>query len=259
MENTVTKARDTQQVEGGMRKKHVLALDPRTKIVLIMGMGVVLFVSGFDLFGYIMRAAMALITFVFLLYARKYAMSLTFVMLFAGAVILQTASEAFLFDLVGSTSVLAIVLKFFAFLVLHFLPVAMFAYCVISTTRVGEFVAALERLHLPQTIIIPFSVMFRFFPTAAQEYRCIQDAMRMRDIGWKQGPIAMAEYRLVPLIVALVKIGDDLSAASVARGLGGSSKRTSVCRVGFGAGDVLLAVVVAGVLLTCLARPLIVG
>ena len=107
----------------------------------------------------------------------------------------------------------------------------------------SEFVAAMERVRLPQRVIIPFAVVFRFFPTVLEEYRSICDAMRLRGVGWRSGPVALVEYRLVPLVAGMVKIGDELSAASVTRGLGGEAVRTSRCRIGFAAADAALATV----------------
>lgn len=49
----------------------------------------------------------------------------------------------------------------------------------------------------------------------------------------------MVEYRLVPLMVSVVKIGDELSAAALTRGLGAPVKRTNVCRIGFHFQDVI--------------------
>ena len=34
----------------------------------------------------------------------------------------------------------------------------------VSTTTVSEFVAAMERMRVPQKVVIPVSVVFRFFP-----------------------------------------------------------------------------------------------
>ena len=103
--------------------------------------------------------------------------------------------------------------------------------------------ALMERVRLPQRVIIPFAVVFRFFPTVLEEYRSIRDAMRLRGVGWRSGPVALVEYRLVPLVAGMVKIGDELSAASVTRGLGGEAVRTSRCRIGFAAADAALATV----------------
>lgn len=50
---------------------------------------------------------------------------------------------------------------------------------------------------------------------------------------------AMLEYRLVPVIMCSVKIGEELSAAALTRGLGGSVKRTNICEIGFHVQDIL--------------------
>ena len=45
--------------------------------------------------------------------------------------------------------------------------------------------------------------------------------MKMRNIRFGgKNPFLMVEYRLVPLMVSVVKIGDELSAAALTRGLG---------------------------------------
>lgn len=49
----------------------------------------------------------------------------------------------------------------------------------------------------------------------------------------------MVEYRLVPLMVSVVKIGDELSAAALTRGLGAPVKRTNVCQIGFHVQDLI--------------------
>ena len=65
-----------------------------------------------------------------------------------------------------------------------------------------------------------------------EEHRDIRDAMRLRGLGWRSGPVAMVEYRLVPLVISLVKIGDELASACATRGLGVGVKRTHLCRIG---------------------------
>lgn len=84
-------------------------------------------------------------------------------------------------------------------ILLRFTPGIVMGYFVVTTTTVSEFVAAMERIHLPKQITIPMSVMFRFFPTVAEEWSAIGDAMRMRGVrfgGGKAGTIL--EYRMVP-------------------------------------------------------------
>lgn len=57
-----------------------------------------------------------------------------------------------------------------------------------------------------------------------------------------RNPFLMIEYRLVPLMVSVVKIGDELSAAALTRGLGAPAKRTNVCEIGFHVQDMLAIV-----------------
>ena len=103
---------------------------------------------------------------------------------------------------------------------------------------------------------IPMSVIFRFFPTIGEENAAISDAMRMRGIrfGGKH-PGRMLEYRLIPLMISVVKIGDELSAAALTRGLGAPVRRTDICRIWFHVQDVLMmAVCAAGFVLTLGSR-----
>ena len=111
----------------------------------------------------------------------------------------------------------------------HMLPGFVMGYYLISTTTVSEFVAAMERMHIPQKIVIPVSVVFRFFPTVREEYAAIRDAMKMRGITTLRSPMKMLEYRIVPLMMSVAKIGEELSAAALTRGLGAPRKRTNIC------------------------------
>ena len=126
-------------------------------------------------------------------------------------------------------------------LLLYFGPSIAMAYYVVTTTTVSEFIAGMERLHIPNQVTIPMAVMFRFFPTVMEEWHAIGDAMKMRGIrlrGGKAGSIL--EYRLVPMLMCSVKIGEELSAASLTRGLGGPVKRTNICDIGIHVQDALM-------------------
>src|SRR5699024_3172830 len=114
----------------------------------------------------------------------------------------------------------------------------MMEYYLVSTTTVSEFVAAMERMYVPQKIVIPMSVMIRFFPTVTEEYAAIRDDMKMRGITTFRSPMKMLEYRVVPLMISIAKIGEELSAAALTRGLGAPQKRTNICKIGFGPLDI---------------------
>jgi len=116
----------------------------------------------------------------------------------------------------------------------------------LSSTTVSEFIAAMHRMHIPQQITIPLSVMFRFFPTVLEEFAAINTAMKMRDIriGGKNAG-KFIEYRLVPLMVCSVNIGSELSAAALTRGLGTKVKRTNICKIGFHIQDIAVLLLTA--------------
>lgn len=116
----------------------------------------------------------------------------------------------------------------------RFVPIVIMAYYLVRTMEVSAFIAAMERMHVSRKIIIPFAVLFRFFPTIAEESRAINDAMRMRGIGFRGSPLAVLEYRLVPLMMSIVGIGNELSAAAVTRGLRITGERTNIYKIGFG-------------------------
>ena len=73
--------------------------------------------------------------------------------------------------------------------------------------------------------------------------------MRMREIRfgtkkfWKN-PSMILEYRLVPLMMSVAKIGEELSAAALSRGLGGLKKRTCMVELRFGIWDVYMAILI---------------
>ena len=121
------------------------------------------------------------------------------------------------------------------------MPAMITAWYVVRTTKIGEFVCAMQKMHIPDGITISLAVVMRFFPTIKEEYAAIRDAMKMRGIMLGGGNAAgMIEYRMIPLLFSCVNIGDELSAAAVTRGLGGKVKRTSAQTLRIGAADILL-------------------
>ena len=120
-----------------------------------------------------------------------------------------------------------------ATVVSRFVPTLALAYFVFATTTVSEFMAAMASMRMPDWITIPLSVLFRFFPTLGQEARAVNAAMRMRGITPLSRGIAYAENCLVPLMSCAVSIGEDLSAAALARGLGAPWPRTNTGNIGF--------------------------
>ena len=78
---------------------------------------------------------------------------------FLASLVLELLNEGVLLEALGATSPLAVLLRLVTAMVLSFLPGTVFAYYLFATTTVSEFVAAFERLRLPQKVIIPFAVV----------------------------------------------------------------------------------------------------
>lgn len=106
-----------------------------------------------------------------------------------------------------------------------------------STTRISEFTTAFYQLRFPKVLIIPLSVMFRFFPVVIGEFRGILEAIKLRGYQgaalWLH-PIRTSEYIVVPLLSAVARIADELAAAALIRGLGTSGRPTQLVNRSFG-------------------------
>ncbi len=146
------------------------------------------------------------------------------------AVFLVGASISYLALQVESSIWSGLVAAIFAFFRL-FMPTIMGFVLLFKTTKISEFMSAFEKLHMPYVVVIPFTVMFRFFPTVQEEWRGIRQAMSFRGIGLGakglvMHPVRSVEHILVPLLFSCVTIMDELVAASLARGLDTDKKRT---------------------------------
>ena len=209
-------------------KNRGILLDPRTKFFLLITMSIfVLGGAGGVMTGRLMPVFCAMPA-IALLSVKKIRRAVAYVSLYclAGLAVyfLGGRIHGFLnFLIMGSCGIL-----------LRFLPCLMMGSYLVSTTTVSEFTAAMLRMHLSEKITIPLSVMFRFFPTVVDEFHAINIAMKMRGIQFcGVGITKLIEYRLVPLMTCCVKIGEELSAAALTRGLGGEVKRTNICKIGF--------------------------
>jgi energy-coupling factor transporter transmembrane protein EcfT len=228
-----------------------ICLDPRTKMVMVLTVTTIMLSSGNT--GYMMwvRIALALLPFLLFLNTGRRKRAFVYFMVFLAAF----CAEKFLFqqEVFGIYFLLVAVSGF----LVRFMPGILMGYFLLTTTTVSEFMAAMERLRITEKISIPMSVMFRFFPTVAEEYANINDAMRLRGIllGGRH-PGKILEYRLVPLLVSCVKIGEELSAAALTRGFGGPVKRTNICRIGFRIQDILLLMACTAAILVFLVYKL---
>lgn len=125
-------------------------------------------------------------------------------------------------------------------------PCGMLAGIVLSTTKVSEFLSAMNRVHAPKKLVIPLAVMLRYIPTIQEDWRYIKDAMRKRDVSPSiKGLVTNLEMTVeciyVPLMMAASKAADELSIASITRRIENPQPRTCLVQIRFGIADIVVA------------------
>ncbi len=227
-------------------KRRGLLLDPRTKLLMLITVTSLMLSTGNSGVMNLVKPVLSILPFVLLLTEGRWKTAVKYLLLYALCFALERAA---LYRMSGLPAFLTLAV---CSVMTRFAPGIMMGAFLIASTSVSDFIAAMKRMHLSEKIIIPLSVIFRFFPTIREENAAITDAMRMRGIrfGGKH-PGKMLEYRLVPLMISVVKIGDELSAAALTRGLGAPVHRTDICKIGFHVQDIgMILICIAGFLLT---------
>lgn len=224
---------------GDGNENTVLRLDPRTKLLLFLTGGFVA-INCYDVFlmipyalglclimalsGKPAFAAKAALAFALVVYVRTMVMSSP-----------PTTGGELLIPLVSGLCTL----------VLFVFPIMVSFMLIIKTTRISQFLAAFQHMHLPMSVIVPVAVFFRFIPTVQEEWNSITKAMAFRGIAMTPAsvlrhPGVAAERILVPMLFSSMDVMDELSAAALARGLDSNRARTCYEEVRLGWIDYLV-------------------
>lgn len=111
----------------------------------------------------------------------------------------------------------------------------------------------MTRLHVPKKLTIPLAVMLRYLPTIREDWHYIKDAMRLRDVsptvlGFLKAPEMTVNCIYVPLLTAASKAADELSIASVTRGIENPRRRTCLVCIRMRTADWLVILLFAAFL-----------
>lgn len=225
-------------MEHSMEGKSILRLDPRTKLFMVLVVSTIVMMSATTTFMWVLRTLITFIPVLLLVLEGRIVSALRFGALYLIALIIarNVLSSA-------STGVVTSLLLGYCAIVVQFMPAMITAWYMIRTTKIGEFLSAMQKMHVPDGIAISLAVVMRFFPTVKEEYGAIKDAMKMRGIVMGSGHVTkMVEYRMIPLLFSCVSIGDELSAAAITRGLGADIKRSSVVELRLKAIDIIIMI-----------------
>lgn len=225
-----------------------LRLDPRTKLLLLAAGNASVMLAP----SLVYEMATAACILAFGLASGVYRFTLKMALLYLLLVLVQTLGPVYL------PEAAALFVVTFAVFLRKIFPCAMLGGVLIATTRVNEFMTAMNKLRLPRTLIVPLAVTLRYFPAAHEEWMHIREAMAMRGVsssvwGFLRHPARTAECLLVPMMITASRMAEEMSAAAVTRGIDNPAPRTCMQQLGFGAGDgicILLALLLpAGALL----------
>ena len=200
-------------------------LDPRTKIIVL----VILSFMVFNDVSLYVSGILVLIPFLCLMFSNHKKSSFVYIFVYVLAKYIQ------IYVLPAATGLGAIILITFSYTASRMLPILMMGYYTITTTKVSEFIASMEKSGIPRDIIIPISVVFRYIPSVFEEIKSITNAMKMRGFGLNlkslKNPLRLIEFYMIPILISAVKTADELSAASLTRGLSNPEPRTHLLEV----------------------------
>jgi len=214
------------------RKLH---LDPRTKIVILAVIATLEMINVSIAF----TIALGIIPFVLYLADARISGAIKYAFAFGLAV-----TAHFLRSDLQINMVLNMVIVLLGGFVLKLFPAFACGEYFLKSTSVSEAISAFSAMRIGNKMLIPLSVMFRFFPTVNRERAAIHDAAAMRGITvgrkrfWKN-PGKAFEYRVVPLMISVANIGNDLSAAALSRGLDNPVRHTTYTDVRIGGTDII--------------------
>lgn len=205
-----------------------MKLDFRTKLLMTVVISFVLLFGNLQRNYPIIGLIVTFLPYAFLLLERKVSKALKGASLMIFALVLQYYAGLHAFSGIGASVVL-----FFSIIVLRMGPgLAMGEYSLLTTTM-SDLIASLKKMKCPDSLIIPLSVMFRFFYTVKEDYRQIKEAMYLQGLVTSQffrQPLRMIEYRFVPLLMCLSRTADDVAISATTRGMAVGQERSSISK-----------------------------
>jgi len=219
-----------------------MLLDPRTKLLILAITSVSVFMNEKML----IECAFAFIPFLLLLRAKQFRLAFKSGTAFIILLVIPFVIVPHLPITVGG------IVYMFAVYIRKLIPCFMLGSLLIKTTKVSTFLAAISRLHLPKGFTIALSITLRYFPTMAEEWGIIKEAMSLRGISVSPAglffhPVRTMEYVYVPMLVSASKISDEITQAAITRGIDHLKRRSCLENVRFRLWDVLLLLLYAGI------------
>ena len=142
-------------------------------------------------------------------------------------------------------------LLLFIMMMLRMLPGLLMGTYAFSTTDMSEVISSLKKLRLPDQIVIPVTVMARFFYTCSMDYRQIKNAMYLDGLTTGRlllHPGRFLEYRIIPLLMVLTRTADEVSTSALTRGLEVDQQRSYTFDNKLKGADLICALLMVGLI-----------
>ncbi|EPY2281105.1 energy-coupling factor transporter transmembrane protein EcfT [Clostridium sporogenes] len=207
-------------------EKGVLKIDPRTKIILMILGNVAIFLA----FSIQIKISLIIFYLIFGFLCGAYKSPIKISLGYFSLILVEYLGGKYL------SGTLALMIITFSQFIKMILPCALLASIMISTTKVSEFMGALNKMKVSKKVIIPLTVMIRYFPVVFEDWKNIKDSMRMRDVsptflGFLKNPSDTIECIYVPMLMSASKVSDELSAAAITRAIENPNPRTCMVKM----------------------------
>ena len=205
-------------------------LDFRTKLFMTLVLSYTLLLGNVQQKYLGVAIAASLLPYLLLLHEKRYAEAIK------GTIMILAASIIQKYFLYHATGMLASLFLFIAMLALRMLPGLMMGKYTLISTDMSDLVYSLKKMKTPDEIVIPITVMARFFYTVREDYSQIKDAMYLHGLTTRSlilNPIKLFEFRTVPLLMCLTRTADEVSVSALTRGMEVGSGRSSISTAKF--------------------------
>ncbi|MCM1330939.1 MAG: ATP-binding cassette domain-containing protein [Ruminococcus sp.] len=121
---------------------------------------------------------------------------------------------------------------------------------IIGQDEASRTLTALRKIHVPETLIMICSVVFRFFPVLSNDIKLLSQSLKTRGVftTFREKILALPEYieiLLVPMALRVIRIAETLSASAETRGIALKCKRSSYLSLRFTAADFIFLFILA--------------
>lgn len=198
-----------------------LGLDFRTKFLATLIVSTVMVSGNVSTKYFALGYFLTFLPFALLLTEKKYKV---FVQGLVMIIIALLAERYILNSNVKAISFLALML---IGIILKMMPGIMMGYYAVFSTSMCDMIHSLKLMKMPDALIIPISVIFRFAYSIREDYRSIKEAVKLNKITIKE-PVRYFEYKVVPLFMCATKAADDVAISAMTRGLRVNQKMSSI-------------------------------